>query len=214
MMLKTEEGERGEKMKTCILIGGIGSGKSTVSHMLLERGAKRVDLDECGHETLLDPEVISQLADTFGPEILDENGAIVRSELAARAFVTQAKTIQLNAITQPRLLKVAQAQLDRLEQEGCELAVIEISAYDGPEGTFAPLVRNSVGVIAVTSPTRVRVQRAVAKGFAEDDVRRRIARQVSDAQRALWADYVISNKGTIDQLEDQVELVWQDIAGK
>lgn len=201
-------------MKTCILIGGIGSGKSTVSSMLQERGAKRVDLDECGHETLLDPEVIRLLADTFGDEILDENGVINRSELAARAFVTQAKTIQLNAITQPRLLKVAQARLDRLEQEGCDIAVIEISAYDGPEGTFAPLVRNSVGVIAVTSPTRLRIQRAVAKGFAEDDVRRRISRQVSDAQRVLWADYVISNKGTIDQLEEQVEHVWCDISAK
>lgn len=201
-------------MKTCILIGGIGSGKSTVSSMLQERGAKRVDLDECGHETLLDPEVIRLLADTFGEEILDENGVINRSELAARAFVTQAKTIQLNAITQPRLLKVAQARLDRLEQEGCDIAVIEISAYDGPEGTFAPLVRNSVGVIAVTSPTRLRIQRAVAKGFAEDDVRRRISRQVSDAQRVLWADYVISNKGTIDQLEEQVEHVWCDISAK
>lgn len=198
-------------MKRYILVGGIGSGKSTVSQMLHDRGAECVDLDDIGHEVLLQPEVIDMLTETFGEGILDDKGQIDRSALAKKAFASPADTIKLNAISQPRLLAIASKRLDEFEAQGCPLAIIEISAYDGPEGTFAPFTRNAEGMIAVTAPTRVRVERAVAKGFDAKDVKNRIARQVQDTQRALWADYVISNKGSLDDLTAQVDKVWEQI---
>lgn len=198
-------------MKRCVLIGGIGSGKSTVSRMLQEHGAQCVDLDDCGHEVLLKPEVISMLAETFGSDILDANGEIDHKKLAAKAFATPSATVKLNQITQPRLLKVAEDRLEKLEEEGCAISFVEISAYDGPDGTFAPLFRGDDGVVCVTAPTRLRIERAVAKGFSEKDVRNRIKRQVSDEQRALWSDYVISNKGSLDDLRARVDEVWEQI---
>jgi dephospho-CoA kinase len=198
-------------MKEYILVGGIGSGKSTVATLFHERGAECVDLDDIGHEVLLLPEVIDMMVETFGKDILDDKGEIDRSALAAKAFASPADTIKLNAISQPRLLKIAQQRLEAFEAQGCPLAIVEISAYDGPDGTFAPFTRDALGVIAVTAPTRVRVERAVAKGFDAKDVKNRIARQVQDTQRALWADYVISNKGSLEDLAAQVDNVWEQI---
>lgn len=198
-------------MKRCVLIGGIGSGKSTVSRMLQEHGAACVDLDDCGHEVLLNPTVISMLTETFGEDILDAQGQIDHAALAQKAFATPQATVRLNAITQPRLLRIAQKRLDDLEADGCAIAFVEISAYDGPDGTFAPLFRTDDAVISVTAPKRLRIERAVGKGYSEQDVRNRIARQVSDAQRALWADFVISNKGTLADLQAHVDAIWEKI---
>ncbi|WP_281703120.1 dephospho-CoA kinase [Cryptobacterium curtum] len=198
-------------MKRCVLIGGIGSGKSTVSRMLQEHGAACVDLDDCGHEVLLNPTVISMLTETFGEDILDAQGQIDHAALAQKAFATPQATVRLNAITQPRLLRIAQKRLDDLEADGCAIAFVEISAYDGPDGTFAPLFRTDDAVISVTAPKRLRIERAIGKGYSEQDVRNRIARQVSDAQRALWADFVISNKGTLADLQAHVDAIWEKI---
>lgn len=198
-------------MKRCVLIGGIGSGKSTVSRMLQEHGAACVDLDDCGHEVLLNPTVISMLTETFGEDILDVQGQIDHAALAQKAFATPQATVRLNAITQPRLLRIAQKRLDDLEADGCAIAFVEISAYDGPDGTFAPLFRTDDAVISVTAPKRLRIERAIGKGYSEQDVRNRIARQVSDAQRALWADFVISNKGTLADLQAHVDAIWEKI---
>lgn len=198
-------------MKRCVLIGGIGSGKSTVSRMLQEHGAACVDLDDCGHEVLLNPTVISMLTETFGEDILDAQGQIDHAALAQKAFATPQATVRLNAITQPRLLRIAQKRLDDLEADGCVIAFVEISAYDGPDGTFAPLFRTDDAVISVTAPKRLRIERAIGKGYSEQDVRNRIARQVSDAQRALWADFVISNKGTLADLQAHVDAIWEKI---
>ena len=198
-------------MKRCVLIGGIGSGKSTVSRMLQEHGAACVDLDDCGHEVLLNPTVISMLTETFGEDILDVQGQIDHAALAQKAFATPQATVRLNAITQPRLLRIAQKRLDDLEADGGAIAFVEISAYDGPDGTFAPLFRTDDAVISVTAPKRLRIERAIGKGYSEQDVRNRIARQVSDAQRALWADFVISNKGTLADLQAHVDAIWKKI---
>ncbi len=199
-------------MKTYILVGGIGSGKSTVSDLFAEKGAHCLDLDDVGHEVLLQDEVVSLLVDTFGAVVLNADGSIDRASLAARAFAEPSETVKLNAITQPRLAKLAQQHLSDLEADGCSLAIVEISAYDGPEGTFAPFVRDAQGVIAVVAPKKLRIERAVAKGFDSADVENRIARQVDDVQRQLWADFVIKNDSTLEDLQQRVGEVWSKIA--
>lgn len=200
-------------MKKYILIGGIGSGKSTVSKLLAGHGAQCLDLDRVGHEVLLRPDVIALLSSTFGTGILGEEGGVDRAALASEAFATPIDTVKLNAITQPRLMERAAQILAELERDGCTMAVIEISAYDGADGTFAPLIRDADGVIAVVAPTDLRVMRAKAKGFSTADVENRMARQVKDEQRALWADYVIANRGTLDELRTQVDDLWDVLCG-
>ena len=200
-------------MKTYILIGGIGSGKTTVSKMLQQHGAVCLDLDKIGHEVLRDPEVIDMMVQTFGEDILDDSGEVDRKRLAAKAFATPADTVRLNSISQPRLIMEARRRLKEYAAAGkTPIAIVEISAYDGPDGTFAPFVRDADGVIAVIAPTRIRLERAANEGFNVQDVKNRIARQSKDEQRQLWADYVVNNKGTLDDLAEQVDDVWTKIS--
>lgn len=200
-------------MKTIVVIGGIGSGKSSVSRGFVRRGAAFIDLDEVGHDILTHTEVIDDLVEAFGEDICDADGAIIRSALAAKAFETPEQTAVLNGITHPRLIAEALERLHTFEAEGRLATVIEISPYDGPDGSFGVFTKAADAVVAVVAPPEVRIARAVVKGFPEADVRNRIARQASDYQRRTWSDYVIENDSTLEALDVEIGAVWNAIVG-
>lgn len=198
-------------MKTYLLIGGIGSGKSTVSALLEGKGACCIDLDTVGHGVLDDPHVVDALIEAFGEDVRDATGAIDRAALAHEAFRTPQCAVRLNAIMHPAIIGQLEQMLSQCEAHGCPIAVVEASAFRGMEGAGGALVRRADGIVAVCAPETVRIARAVASGFDEQDVRRRLAAQPTDAQRSAWADYVIDNGGTLDQLSESVEELWTAI---
>lgn len=192
-------------MKRYILIGGIGSGKSTASMLFFERGAFCIDLDTIGHRVLLQREVRDALVEAFGKNILDERGKVDRAKLASLAFASPEATAQLNAITHPAILETATTRLDRAERAGSTLAIIETSAFNGEGSPFLQLCKENGGIIAVCAPEDVRIARCVARGMDEADARLRMQRQPTDDERRAWADYVLENSGTPAELEEQIE---------
>ena len=198
-------------MKIIVIIGGIGSGKSTVSKGFTRHGAAFMDLDQVGHDVLLRPDVIVDMVAAFGTDILDADGAVVRSALAAKAFATPQATAQLNEISHPRLIADAKERLAAFAAEGRPACVVEISPYDGPQGSFGVFTDMADATVAVVAPIELRVKRAVARGMDVADVRARMARQVSDEQRREWADYVIDNDADLDTLSARIDAVWDAI---
>lgn len=198
-------------MKIIVVIGGIGSGKSTVLKRFIERGSAFIDLDAVGHEVLLSQEVIDDMTAAFGTDILTVEGAVDRSMLARKAFASPEATAALNAISHPRLIAMAKDRLHAYADDGQIACVIEISPYDGPQGTFGVFTDMADATVAIVAPLELRVQRAVARGLDEQDVRNRIARQVSDADRRAWADYVIENDCDLTALTARIDAVWDRI---
>ena len=197
-------------MKVIVVIGGIGSGKSTVSGAFRDLGAAFIDLDVVGHEILLRDDVKADLVAGFGAQIIGPDGEVVRPELAKRAFATPEKTQLLNDTTHPRLIAEAKRRLAAFEADGALATVIEISPYDGPEGRFGVFTDMADAVVAVVAPIEVRVKRAAGK-FSEEDVRNRIARQASDDERRAWATHVVTNDTTVAELRSQVEEIWDSV---
>ena len=197
-------------MKIIVVIGGIGSGKSTVSRAFRDLGAAFIDLDVVGHEILLRDDVKADLVAAFGPEIIGADGEIVRPKLAKRAFTCPENTAVLNEATQPRIIAEAKRQLGVFEEDGALATIIEISPYDGPEGRFGVFTDMADATVAVVAPIEVRVKRASGK-FSEQDVRNRIARQASDEQRRSWATHVLVNDDTVEALRWEVEEIWDSV---
>ena len=198
-------------MQTVFVIGGMGSGKSTVTEVFAEKGAPTLDLDVIGHEVLVFPDTKSALAQAFGHEIFDASGDVVRSALAKKAFASAHATEQLNAISMPRIVQRLKALLDEFEVQDEPLVVVEVSAYEGPQGWFGGLADI---VIAVCAPEQTRIDRAVAKGFKEEDVRHRLAQQAHDEDRRVWADIVIDNEGDVDALRTRASQVWSYLSAR
>lgn len=185
------------------VIGGMGSGKSSVSRIIEEAGVPVLDLDEVGHRVLEEEQVRRRLVSAFGEGILAPDGSIDRGSLAHRAFASEKGVRILNETTTQPICDAMARWVSRIAVAGTALCAIEVSAYDGPDGRFP----SPDEVLAVVASTDVRIARAVAKGFEETDVRARIAAQASDALRRQWADVVLVNDGTFEELEDSVT-VW------
>lgn len=193
-------------MKTIFVIGGIGAGKSTVSRTLEAQGVPLIDLDKVGHEVLTWPSVKNDLRAAFGLGIFDEQGKVIRPALAAVAFASDDNTQRLNHISLPRIKQAFAQKLADLEKEGHKFAVVEYSNFEGKDSSWAS---QDDCVIAVTAPEDVRIARAVARGGEEQDVRNRIAQQVSDEVRIDAANHVFVNDGNAEQLHDQVLSWWE-----
>lgn len=194
-------------MKKIVLIGGIGSGKSTVCDMFAQHGAGVVKLDDIGHGILADPQVKAKLAETFGPDVLDEAGDVVRPRLAAAAFDSAEHTQTLNAITHPAIMGECFRCLDAMAATH-DAAVVEVTSGEMTREAFSW----ADAIVAVAAPEEVRLARACARGSqTESDVRARMAQQPTDAQRAAIADYVIDNAGSIDQARAEVDAAWADL---
>ena len=194
-------------MKTLFIIGGMGAGKSTARKALVDEGLPYIDLDVVGHEILKWGIVKEELRETFGDDVFDEDGEVVRRALAAKAFVSPYDTRALNRITLPRIEDAYTQIIDKLEQEDHEAVVVEYSVFKNREIGF---MNNADVVIAILAKLDTRIERAVAAGWDEDDVRRRIARQITDAARIDEADVVFNNDGTPEELRNEVTLWWHD----
>ena len=196
-------------MKKIFVIGGMGAGKSTASKALAERGLPVIDLDKVGHEVHTWESVIEDIREAFGDDVYDENGDLIRSALAEKAFATPADTRKLNRITMPRIEEAYLDLIDKYESEGYEAVVVEYSTFKDRQMSLA---YTADVVLAVLAPIERRIERAVQAGWTEADVRLRISRQLTDAARAEAADVVFNNDGTPEDLKNQVLAWWMKYA--
>lgn len=191
-------------MKKIFIIGGMGAGKSMATKALVEEGLPFIDLDEVGHEVLTRDYVKADLVEAFGEDILNAEGEVDRPVLAAKAFVNEIQTSLLNSITMPRIEETFADRIDELAKES-EAVVVEYSAF---KNRSISLAADADCIIAVLAPLDMRIERAVAAGWDEEDVKRRIARQITDAERIEVADVVFHNDSTPEDLKRQVVEWW------
>jgi dephospho-CoA kinase len=185
------------------LTGGIGSGKSTVSAWLAERGAVIVDADAITR-AVQEPgtEVFQAIVERFGPEVVAADGSLDRKALAAIVFSDAEALATLNAIVHPAVgAEVAR----RLQEEAGTDHVVVLDVPLMVESGRVPAAR----LIVVDCPEDVAVRRLVGqRGFSEEDARARMAAQASREERRARADFVIDNSGTRQQLIAGVERAW------
>jgi dephospho-CoA kinase len=186
------------------LTGGIGSGKSTVSALLVERGAVVLDADQIVRE-LQQPgsPVLAELAQRFGPEVLDADGALDRDAVARIVFADPDALADLNKIVHPAVGR----EMNRRIRE--HAATDHVVVLDIPLLVERPR-EGLQATIVVDVPTEVQVERLVGfRGFSEEDARARIANQATREQRLAVADVVIDNSGTLDDLIPQIDRLWK-----
>ncbi|WP_420453337.1 dephospho-CoA kinase [Ilumatobacter sp.] len=188
------------------LTGGIGAGKSTVSSMLAERGAVIVDADRIARD-LQAPgaPLLDEMAERFGGHIIDGDGALDRGAVAEIVFSDADALADLNAIVHPAMQSEIQSQIDA-HRESDRVVVLDFPLLgENPREDLA-------ATIVVDVPHDVAVERAVARGMEAGDVRNRIASQISREERRSRATHVVDNSGDLDDLREQVDAVWAELA--
>ena len=191
------------------LTGGIGSGKSTVATMLADKGAVVVDADRISRR-IVEPgsPVLARLAEEFGADIVRDDGSLDRGMLAERAFATERGTRHLNEITHPAIRELAEVELQRAADQA------EVVVYEMPLLVETGQVSLVDVVVVVDVPMETQVERAMARGSTEADVRGRMSRQASRERRLEAADHVIDNNGSRERTQEQVDALWIEWTGR
>lgn len=192
------------------LTGGIGSGKSTVARLLDRRGAVVIDADQLAREAIAaGTDGFDLVVAAFGRDVVRPDGELDRPALAAQIFADPGRKAALEAIVHPR---VARLFADRVEPYRDTDRIV---VYVTPLLVEVGLAPAFDVVVVVTASPHLRVSRVASeRGLDPEDVRRRIAAQATDAQRAEVADILLDNDGTLGELEAQVDRLWAELTAR
>jgi dephospho-CoA kinase len=180
------------------LTGGIGSGKSTVSALLAERGAVVVDADRIAREVV----------EPGGPAhdaLVERFGTTDRPTIASIVFEDAAARADLNAIVHPAVgAEIAARLAEHADSDAVVVLDIPLLVETGGRARY-PVA----AVVVVDAPVEAAVARLVEqRGMAEADARARIAAQATRDERLAAADFVVDNSRTLDALREEVDRCW------
>lgn len=191
------------------LTGGIGSGKSSVSRLLAERGAIIIDADAIVHDLQrAGSPLLARMAERFGAGIVRPDGELDRAGLAAVVFGDDQALKDLNALVHPAVRDEMARRVDALRDTDhvvvLDVPLLDTRAYPGLHA-----------VLVVDLDVDLAVDRLVRdRGMSPGDARARIANQKSRDERRAMATHVIDNSGDLTALERQVDELWPELVAR
>ena len=204
------------------LTGGLGSGKSTVASMFADLGAEILSADELGRQMMEPGESLyAAIVEHFGSEVLLPSGGLDRAALARIAFV-DGRVAELNAIVHPAVIS-RQAELAAEIATRNQKAVLFVESallFETEHAGEAGWRTRFDHILLVTSSEEDKIRRFLNRATTtsaadlqtrEADARRRLAHQMDDAVKSRWADFVIQNNGSLQELRQQVEGIWPQL---
>ena len=185
------------------ILGGIGSGKSSVVRQVTEFHLHVIDADRIGHELLSDTEVLRQLRQAFDPSIFDSEGHVIRPNLAACVFgesaEQQAGLRRLNAVLHPAIQQETLSQIEQVSQDAD--AIIIDAALLLEAGWSAPCDV----LIYIDTPESRRIERVREnRNWSAEELRSRELTQLPLDKKRAQANHVVDNSGTIESAAQQM----------
>ncbi|WP_102345318.1 dephospho-CoA kinase [Bacillus sp. Marseille-P3661] len=186
------------------LTGGIASGKSTVSKMLVNYGFPIIDADVVSREVVeVGEPAYEKIVETFGKEILSENLKINRPKLGAIIFNDEQKRMQLNHIVHPAVRQKMNELKMNYINNGEKVVILDIPLLF--ESKLTHLVEKT---LLIYVDDTIQLQRLMARNnLTEQEALARIRSQMPLEDKIRLADEVINNNGTIEETAKQLELI-------
>ncbi len=185
------------------LTGGIGSGKSEVSRLLVARGAVVIDADLIVRE-LQQPgaEVYNKMVEIFGSEIIAPDKSLDRAAIAAKVFSDEKLLKTLNDLIHPTVRRVMNERVESFRKTD-KVVVLDIPLLvENPREGLD-------GVLVVDLDVEIAVSRLVEqRNMKLEDARARVAKQATREQRLAIANHVIDNSGDRDSLLKEIDTAW------
>jgi dephospho-CoA kinase len=181
------------------LSGAIASGKSEALAALGRLGAATLSTDAVTHQLLDEPATLARLVERWGDDV-GPSGRVNRARIGAIVFADRQELRWLESVLHPlvgeRVVKW-RSELD----SATELAVVEVPLLfeAGMEGFF-----DATLVVVAGDERRERW----AAGRGTGGLEGRSDRQLTEAEKAERATFVVSNEGDLDDLEAALRELW------
>ncbi len=190
------------------ITGNIASGKSEVARLFGKAGYTIYDADTLAHDLYeTDKNLLKQLAEEFGEQVLNEDGSLNRTELGYIVFSDNEMLSKLNAIVHPKLLQYIQFKVFNAVSEKTVLDAALIVEWEVQEYFDT--------VIVVTCDDEIRCERLMARNkLSEDEAVNRMHSQMDQDEKVPFADYAIDNSGTLAALTQEVVGLLDDLNRK
>lgn len=187
------------------ITGGIGCGKSLVAQMFGELGVPCLNADDINRQIITSPEhaALREIRAVFGDDALDVSGCLNRDFVREMVFQNAALKRELESILHPHIFARIQIQQNQIQNENTFLyGLIEL-----PTLHETSVFRQLVGrVLLIVADENVRIERVKLRSHLnEKQIRAIIANQISDEQRLRFADDVLSNSGSLNDLHAAVQ---------
>jgi dephospho-CoA kinase len=187
-----------KKTKVVGLTGGIGSGKTAVAHYMQSKGIPVYISDLEAKKVMEFPEIIAQISNAFGIDMIDANKALDREKLASIVFNEPEKLKQLNSIVHPAVKK----HFDNWIMQHQKFPVIvKEAAILFESGSY----KDCDMIITVSAPLETRIERVLKRDkTTREKILQRINNQLSDEERIARSQFVIKNEN-FDDTKKQVD---------
>lgn len=186
------------------LTGGIGSGKSTVSKMLIEKGFKIIDADIISRNVLIKyPEIIDKIKIEFGTGFFDWRGEFRRREFGNHIFRFPKQRKKFEDIILPYINKEIFKAIDDYEKAGEKIVIldaptlIENNLHTYMDYIIVVWVDNNTQIIRLKNRDRL----------SRDEAINRLNAQLSLDKKRDYAHIIIDNNGDLLKTKEQVDKV-------
>jgi len=183
------------------ITGPIGSGKSTVSGILRDRGLLVLDADEISRKvTSAEGEAIDEIEQVFGTKAINPDRSLNRKYMSDLVFTDNRKLDILSSIVHKYVFIVMHKTLEEEAKKKTKCVVLDV-----PIPVNKGFIDHCDQIWSVTCDDVFRLGRLIERGMSKDDALRRIAIQMTNDEYAQLGDYVIDNSGSFDELSNRVE---------
>ena len=191
------------------LTGGIATGKSTVSRMLVECSASLIDADLLAREAVAPGQpALREIVASFGPGMLSSDGTLNRERMGSIVFKDPAQRARLEAIIHPYVFAEEEHRCREIAAKDPHAVVLFDAALLIETGAY----KNKDRVIVVTADERTQLARLKARDHLTDaQARERIAAQMPLPEKVKVAHYVIDGTLPLDQLRKEVSRIYKEL---
>lgn len=182
------------------LTGGIGSGKSVAQHYIASKGIPVIDADQISKEIVMPgAQALIEIVDVFGSNILNNDGSLNRKELGNIVFSDKEKLDTLNDIMHKKIINEIKQRLNHIHAP-----IVVIDAALLIETELYQIV-NEVWVIDIH--TNLQIERVKKRdNLSKEEIMKRIKSQLPREKRNQYADVIIDNSGTYNDLYSKLDL--------
>ena len=192
-------------MRNIGMTGGIGSGKNQVADIFNQLGFYTIDSDISSRKVMEKGEAAyEKIVSFFGSDILDENDNILRKKLGDIVFSDKAKLKTLENIVHPAIYEYERKERSKIYGRDDKAVVITHAALIIESGS----IDKYDALIVISCPDELQVERVMQRdNFSEEKARNIVAHQMPNEERLKYADFIIDNSSTLDDLYNEVKRV-------